>query len=78
MIAGQRIGGTSMANQSTRADTKARPAKDAVVSRYCLSSVGQENIDVVALLGITDPGKAASAMRRLGWSEADIKHWLGT
>jgi hypothetical protein len=66
-----------MADQSARADTKACPAKYAVVSRHRLSSNGQENIDVVALLGITDPGKVALAMRRLGWAEADIKRWLG-
>ena len=38
---------------------------------------GQENIDVIALLGCTCPVKAATLMRRLGWSEAEIRRWLG-
>jgi hypothetical protein len=39
---------------------------------------GEETIDVIALLGITDPIVAASSMRRLGWFEAEIARWLGT
>jgi hypothetical protein len=39
---------------------------------------GQENMDVIALLGITDAVMAASSMRRLGWTDSEISRWLGT
>lgn len=38
---------------------------------------GQENMDVIALLGIADAVVMASSMRQLGWTDADISRWLG-
>jgi hypothetical protein len=38
---------------------------------------GQESMDVIALLGITDAVMAASSMRRLGWTDSEISRWLG-
>ena len=38
---------------------------------------GQENMDVIALLGIADAVIMASSMRQLGWTDADISRWLG-
>ena len=46
-------------------------------SLAAMHAEGQENIDVIALLGCTCPVKAATSMRRLGWSEAEIRQWLG-
>jgi hypothetical protein len=38
---------------------------------------GQETMDVIALLGMTDAVMAASSMRRLGWTDSEISRWLG-
>jgi hypothetical protein len=67
-----------MPDQNARSPAKSRPAKFSFLSSLGLGAHGQQNIDTIALLGITSVSRAASAMRRLGWSETDIRRWVGT